>query len=338
MGSVKFVGKAVAPTNVAKGLGTGIKEGWKGGKLFGAPVMPKSWSAKARKAKGEEREAYFKGFGSGGYTGASAEKKKFLQKQINEKVAKNKEEKMSRSAALKDIEESKDEATRVAAAASLAQMDNGIQTMEDLSKALNALNDPTTGKVADHHKERAAEIISKADKKVIATTTTKDHKTGATITTSGLQHLTKVIDTLGKDNQKAISDLIGKLEDPAFEGSGADAKALADVTHTIAPALAGALKTKMVKEGGAKVLVDSLTIVDPATGGPLMSDQAAVEQVLRDIKSVKDVVASASLFQDARYGSHAKNFVNDPSKTPPLRQQEIRKAAAQESANPAIFF
>ena len=84
----------------------------------------------------------------------------------------------------------------------------------------------------------------------------------------------------------------------------------------------------MVKEGGAKVLVEHLA------AQPGMTEQLATETVLGEIKSVKDIVASATLFQDPRYGTHARNYVRSQSAE---RQQEIKKTAAQESTNPGLY-
>lgn len=307
-----------------KGLGSGLKDRATDTKI----------------AKWIKSPSYFesgaKGFakGKGWAKGVEGEKDKYYQKQINEKITKNKEDKISRSAALKDLD-SADEVTKVAGAASLAQMDNGIQTMEDLTKALNALNDPKTGKISERYKDRAAEIVNKADKKIIASTAA----TATDPAKSGLQNLTRVIEVLGKNNQKAISDLVDKLDDSAFEGSGADAKLLGDTVGGISPSLADALKKKIIKEGHAKVLVQSMTVPDPTTGRPIMSDSAAVNRILTDMKSVKDIVASVSLFQDAAYGVHAKAFMRAQVAGSPQREQEIRKTAAQESSvNPDIFF
>ncbi len=322
--------KAILPTNVAKGVATGVKDGLKGGKLFGLKVMPKGLTPKELKKKGEEREAYWKGVGSGGFAGGDKEKMKLFDKRVTEKVKDDKENKVSRSTHLKNLD-SKDEFERVVAATSLSQMDDGIQTMDELTKILHSLSDPITGKLLDQHKERAASIVAKTDKKIIASTTTTS-PTGV-VTTSGLQNLNKVIETLGKDNKKVISDLIGKLEDTAFTGTGADWGPLLTTMNGIDAKLAGDLKTKMVKEGGAKVLVEHLA------SQPGMNDQTAVQTVLGDIKSAKDIVASINVFQDARYGAHAKAFMQAQVAGSPQREQEIRKVAAQESStNPDIFF
>lgn len=257
-----------------------------------------------------------------GRAGARTELQKLKDKQINEQIGKDKENKLSRTDAINRLK-SGDEIMRVSAATSLANMDHGIQSMTDLNDVLNALKDPKTGTMNPSYSEKAVEIIAKADKKIIAETKTQD-SAGNIITTSGLQNLQTIIGTLGK-NEKAISDLISKLDDSAFSGSGADYSAVEAAVRSVNASLVGALDAKVRKEGQAKVLVDAQV----AAGATVT---AAVQGVLGSMKSIKDLVNAKSLFQDPRYQADAVSYVTTQ---PVMRYQEIKKVAAQEA--PDVF-
>ncbi|MFZ3032014.1 MAG: hypothetical protein WA082_03190 [Candidatus Moraniibacteriota bacterium] len=316
----KWAGRKTYNNPVGRGLYGGAKKAAMDGNFYGLkygkiPGVGKLLTGNYW-AKPSRIEAAIKGRMGGGEKGALSELEKLRQQEVNEQVKKDKESNLSRSDALARLG-STDEAMRVSAAISLGNMDNGIQSMDDLTKALDALKDPRTGIMEESYRERAVQIVAKTDKKVIAETT--DPATG--VTTSGLQNLQAVIGSLG-DNEKAISDLIAKLDDSAFSGSGADYGDVITALNGVNASLAPALKTKMIKEGRADVLVDSIThgSVDPVLV------QTAVDTVLNDIRSTKDMVGNVKLFQN--YSVAANTYVAAQSAP---RQTEIKKSAAQDS-------
>ena len=204
-------------------------------------------------------------------------------------------------------------------------MDHGIQNMADLNLAINALKDQP-GTMNKAYEEKAVEIISKADKKIIADTpgVAASATTPAVPPRTGLENLNAIIGSLGK-NEKAISDLIGKLDDSAFSGSGAEYSTVEAAVRSVNASLVGALDSKVRKEGQAKILVDA-----QVAGGATVA--AAVQGVLGSMKSIKDIVNSKSLFQDPRYQADAVTYVTTQ---PTVRYQEIKKVAAQEA--PDVF-
>lgn len=232
-----------------------------------------------------------------GRAGARTELQKLKDKQIYEQIGKDKDNKLSRTDALKRLD-STDDIMRISAATSLANMDNGIQSMNDLSKALDALKytDPATGSVVMNpaYAEKAVEIISKTDKSIIADTAQK----------TGLENLNTVIGSLGK-NEKAISDLVAKLDDSAFSGSGAHFGAAHAALEAVKPGMGAALEAKAKKEGQAAVLVD-YEIGKAKANGPLTPQQesAIVADVLSKMKA-NEVANQESLFTTSPYSQAA---------------------------------
>lgn len=324
--AIKGAGKFVAYKNpVTRGLGLGAKERFQGTKVGRWLKSPSSTEAAIKGWTKKTSLNPVPGWRDSGRgrAGARTELQKLKDKQINEQISKDKENKLSRTDALARLK-SGDEVMRVSAATSLASMDNGIQNMDDLAAVLKAIDkpvtDPTTGVTTQVYQERAVEIISKADKKIIADTAAS----GSTPARSGLENLQSVVASLGS-NQKAVTDLISKLDDSAFDGTGAQYLAVESVIRSVSPALVGALDDKVRKEGRAKILVDA-----QVSSGASVS--AAVQGVLGSMKTVKDIVASRTLFQDPAYQTDAVSYVTTQ---PPIRYQEIKKVAAQES--PSVF-
>ncbi len=156
-------GKAVLPTNVAKGVATGVKDGLKGGKLFGLKVMPKGLTPKEMKKKGEDREAYWKGVTSGGFAGGDKAKAELFDKRVTEKVKENKENQVSRSAMILGLDPNKNDLlTRTASALSLAQAGE-IKSAEVLQKAIEAVGDnaDAVDKILDGAKSDAFDGMDK---------------------------------------------------------------------------------------------------------------------------------------------------------------------------------
>lgn len=324
--AIKGAGKFVAYKNpVTRGFGLGAKERFQGTKVGRWLKSPSSTEAAIKGWTKKTSLNPVPGWRDSGKgrAGARTELQKLKDKQINEQISKDKENKLSRTDALNRLK-SQDEVMRVSAAASLASMDNGIQSMDDLAAVLKAIDkpvtDPATGVTTQAYQERAVEIISKADKKIIADTAAS----GSTPARSGLENLQSVVASLGS-NQKAVTDLISKLDDSAFDGTGAQYLAVESVVRSVSPALVGALDDKVRKEGRAKILVDA-----QVSSGASVS--AAVQGVLGSMKTVKDIVASRTLFQDPTYQADAVSYVTTQ---PPIRYQEIKKVAAQES--PSVF-
>ncbi len=155
--------KAILPTNVAKGVATGVKDGLKGGKLFGLKVMPKGLTPKELKKKGEEREAYWKGVGSGGFAGGNKAKAELFDKRVTEKVKENKENQVPRSAMILGLDPAKNDLlTRTANALSLAQAGE-IKSAEVLQKAIEAVGDnaDAVDKILDGAKSDAFDGMDK---------------------------------------------------------------------------------------------------------------------------------------------------------------------------------
>ncbi len=286
LGTVKFVGKTVAPTTAAKGLGTGLKEGWKGGKLFGAPVMPKSWSAKARKGKAEEREAYFKGFGAGGSKGANAEAQKLQSKRQYEAADEMKKNNVSNS---------------------------------ELEQTLRKGNiDPNTGKFAPADKVKAAAAaMVLTDRKAIQST----------------EDFTKALAALG-DNTKEIGELIEKVGDGAI-GSMDEATYKSLRQNTIASTDVGIQKQlddRIVKAGNAKILVDH-KLGGAAASANAQQIEAAVNDVMKEMKSAKDVAKQESLFNHPDYSFWALQEIQRQVANNSDRKQAIKKASSEEGTS-----
>lgn len=160
--------KLILPTNVAKGVVAGAKEGLKGGKLFGAPIMPKYISPKAIKQRAEDREAKWKGILKEG-TGKN-EVAKLEAKRQYEAAKEMKDNNISYSA-LVDALKGKD-STKAAAAAMVLTDKKAINSAEHLNLAFKALGDNTN---------ELAELINNAGDdafKFDTTTTTEADKFG----------------------------------------------------------------------------------------------------------------------------------------------------------------
>lgn len=269
----KWVGKKSYNNSITRGFSSGIKSRLET-KFPVANRFLTSHGGTEAAIKGWTKKTSFNPLNRGkGREGARTELQKLKDKQIHEQIGKDKENKLSRADAIKRLDPSTDEVMRISAATSLANMDNGIQSMDDLTKALDALKDPTTGTTNPAYTEKAVEIIAKADKKIIASTT--NPSTG--VTTSGLQNLNSVITSLGT-NEKAINDLISKLDDSAFDGSAAEYGA---VRGGLNPSLVGSLEAKMRKEGQSKVLVDYERGQNVAAGmTPVQAMDAAFKKVV----------------------------------------------------------
>ena len=255
--AIKGAGKFVAYKNpVTRGFGLGAKERFQGTKVGRWLKSPSSTEAAIKGWTKKTSLNPVPGWREGGKgrAGARTELQKLKDKQINEQIAKDKENKLSRTDALNRMK-SQDEVMRVSAATSLASMDNGIQSMDDLAAVLKAIDkpvtDPTTGVTTQTYQERAVEIISKADKKIIGDTPA----TATAPAQTGLQNLQSVIGSLGS-NQKAINDLISKLDDSAFSGSGADFGAVHAALEAVKPGMGAALEAKAKKEGKTDALLD----------------------------------------------------------------------------------
>ena len=309
---LKWAGRKTYNNPVGRGLGVGVKDRFQGTRVgrwlkspSGTEAAIKGWTKKTGKNP----------FGQAGRAGARTELQKLKDKQIYEQISKDKENKLSRTDALARLN-SNDDIMRISAATSLANMDNGIQSMDDLTKALDALKDPTSGTMNPAYAEKAVEIVAKADKKIIA----DNPATG----TTGLQNLQTVIGSLG-NNEKAITDLISKLDDSAFSGSGAQYDQLnTTLSATGIPSLVATLKRKAIKEGAGHILTEDLV-------NRGVAPDVAVGTVLGDIKSAKDIVNSVKLFTDPRFSAAASSYVVSLRASSPDRYQEIKKAAAQES-------
>lgn len=326
----RAIGRSTYNNPLTRGLGAGAKDRFQGTKVgrwlkspSGVEAGSKGWAKKTSL----NPVPIWRESGKG-RAGARTELQKLKDKQINEQIGKDKENKLSRTDALNRLK-SGDEIMRVSGAASLAHMDNGIQNMDDLNKTLDALKDQT-GKMNPAYAERALEVISKADKKIIAETTKTDPITGVATTVSGLQNLNSVVASLG-DNEKAISDLIGKIDDSALTGNGADWDSLKLTLNAVNKSARAAgvpsplvpkLKNQIIKEGAAHILVENITAgsTNPAV------IQSAVDLVLDEMKSTKDMVGNVKLFE--LYETQAKDYVNRQNAA---RQTEIKKSAAQDS-------
>ncbi len=313
-------------SGVSKGA-TSRFETSKVGRFFASPSTFESWGKGA--AKGIATPT---GMVGGAKKAQKSELQKFKDKQIHEQMAKDKENKISRTDAL-DRLKSTDDIMRISGAGSLANMDNGIQSMEDLTRALDALKkvDPATGlrTIPDPtYDEKALEIISKADKKIIAATPA----TGTMPAKSGLQNLQSVISSLG-NNEKAINDLISKLDDSAFSGSAADYASVLSTPAMSNPndprhaSLRGALEYKIKKEGGAALIVDH-QINEARSAGPVSQQQekAIIQNILNNMK-VGEIADQSSLFTSSPYAPVAISVVQDLQQSNPQRYQEIKKQA-----------
>lgn len=274
IGGLKFVGKAVAPTNMAKGLGTGIKEGWKGGKLFGTPVMPKSWSAKARKAAGESREAYYKGLGSGGYKGANTETQKLQSKRQYEAADEMKKNNVSNSELEKTLREG--DKVKAAAAAMVLTDRKAIQSTDDFAKAMTALGDNT---------KEISELI-----------------------------------------EKAGDNAMGSMDETAYKALRTNTVAATDV------GIQKQLDARIAKEGNVKILVDHKL---GGAGAPANAQQieAAVNDVMKELKSAKDVAKQESLFNHQDYGFWAIQEIQRQAANNLDRKQAIKKASSEEGTS-----
>jgi hypothetical protein len=289
-----------------------------GGTRFGKFLTGNFWAAPSKV------EAGIKGYTTGRTTGAKTELQKLKDKQINEQHKKFEEEKLSLSAARNKLA-STDEVERVASASYLAKQDNGIQSMDDLTRALDALKDPTTGAMNPAYAEKAVEIIAKTDKKVIADTAA----TATAPAQSGLQNLASVVSALG-NNQKAVGDLISKLDDSAFSGSGADYGTVRAAVEAVKPGMGLALEAKAKKEGQAAVLVD-YEISRAQANGPITPLQEAniVSGILDNMKA-GEVADQESLFTNSPHSQMAIFAVQSLQNQPNggnQRYLEIKKQA-----------
>ena len=297
----KWMGKKTYNNSLTRGVGSGAKSRFEGKYPALNRFLTSSGGTEAA-IKGWAKKTGVNVFGKAGRAGARTELQKLKDKQIHEQIGKDKENKLSRTDALNRLS-STDDVMRISAATSLANMDNGIQSMDDLTKALDALKqiDPATGRrtiVDPSYTEKALEIVNKVDKKVIASTTEGG------VVTYGLQNLHKVIGSLGK-NEKAISDLIAKLDDSAFSGSGAHYGEAYAALESVKPGMGAALEAKAKKEGQAAVLVD-YEIGKAQANGPITPEQeeAIVAGVLNKMKA-SEVADQVSLFTDSPHSETA---------------------------------
>ena len=302
----KWAGRKTYNNPIGRGLGAGLKKAGMDGKVLGFDYGKRAkmltgnyWTAPSK------TEAGLKGLVVNRKTGMRSELQKLKDKQIHEQMAKDKENKLSRTDAIGRLN-STDDVMRISAATSLANMDNGIQSMDDLAKALDALKDPVTGTMNPAYAEKAVEIIAKADKKIIADTP----PVAATATTpaiprrTGLENLNVVIGSLGK-NEKAINDLISKLDDSAFSGSGVDYGAAHAALEAVKPGMGAALEAKAKKEGQAAVLID-YEIGRAQANGPITPLQEAniVSGILDNMKA-GEVADQVSLFTNSPHSQTA---------------------------------
>lgn len=217
--------KAILPTNVAKGVATGVKDGLKGGKLFGLKVMPKGLTPKELKKKGEEREAYWKGVGSGGFAGGNKAKAELFDKRVTEKVKENKENQVPRSAMILGLDPAKNDLlTRTANALSLAQAGE-IKSAEVLQKAIEAVGDnaDAVDKILDGAKSDAFDGMDK-------------------------QKYTQILSS----SAFALRNNDGELIDKSGKVLSQGAKPVIDKNSDMYKALDG----KMIKEGHLDVKID----------------------------------------------------------------------------------
>ncbi len=325
----KWAGKKTYNNSITRGFGSGAKDRFQGTSVGRWLKSPSTTEARI-KGWTKKTSNFVNPWNASGQAGARTELQKLKDKQIHEQIGKDKENKLSQTDAINRLN-STDDVMRISAATSLANMDNGIQNMDHLNKALDALKDidPATGKrtvLNKNYTEKAVEIIAKADKKIIADTpgVPATATSPAIAPKKGLENLTAVIGSLDK-NEKAITDLISKLDDSAFSGSGAQYDRLNSVlSATGIPNLVATLKAKAIKEGAGHVLAEDL--VDRG-----VTPDAAVDAVLGDMKAAKDVVKSVKLFTDPRFSTAARNYVVSLRTSSPDRYLEIKKAAAQES-------
>ena len=291
----KWVGKKSYNNPIGRGLGAGLKKAGMDGKVLGfdygkrAKILTGNyWTAPSK------TEAGLKGLIVNRKTGMRSELQKLKDKQIHEQMAKDKENKLSRTDAIGRLN-STDDVMRISAATSLANMDNGIQSMDDLTKALDALKqiDPATGNrtvVDSNYTEKAVEIIAKADKKIIGST--KDP--AGVVISSGLQNLNSVIGSLGT-NQKAISDLIAKMDDSAFDdGTGADYTAVHNALEAIKPGMGATLEVKAKKEGKTDAL---LTHKFNTRTNPALTRADFALEMLKKMEAAD--IAKQEMFRDA---------------------------------------
>ncbi len=324
----KWAGKKVTYNNpLARGLYSGAKARGEDSK-FGRWL--KSPSGTEAAIKGWTKKTGINVFGQAGRQGARTELQKLKDKQIHEQMAKDKENKLSRTDALRRLS-APDEVMRISAATSLANMDNGIQSMDDLTKALDALKDPNTGQMNSAYTEKAVEIVNKADKKIIANSVDP-----AGVNISGLSNLNRIVSVLG-NNEKAISDLIAKVDDSAFTGSGAEYGALLNSSAMNNPnnprhaKLRGELEYKVKKEGQSAVLVD-YQLGQARAAGPITPQQEKdiVKGILDSMKA-NEVADQASLFTGSPHAPIAIGVIQDLQQTGPnqnlQRYQEIKKQA-----------
>lgn len=146
--------KLILPTNIAKGVAAGAKDGLKGGKLFGAQVIPKYISPKSIKQRAEDREAKWKGRLKEG-TGQN-EMNKLQAKRQYEAAKEMKDNNVSNSDLLKALKG--DDKTKSAAAAMVLTDRKAIKSTDDLEKAIKALGVNT---------KEIAEVIEKADRSAL---------------------------------------------------------------------------------------------------------------------------------------------------------------------------
>ncbi len=267
-----------------RGAYTGAKDGLKGGKLFGAQVIPKGLSPKAFKQRSEDAEAKWKG-------------------RLKEGTGKNELAKLESKRQYEAAEEMKK---------------NNVSN-SDLEQTLQkGSNDPRTGKFIPADKVRAAAAaMVLTDRKAIQST----------------DDFAKAMTALG-DNTKEISELIEKAGDAAM-GSMDETVYKSLRSTTVAGNDVGIQKqldARIVKEGNVKILVDH-KLGGAAAPANAQQIEAAVNDVMRELKSAKDIAKQESLFNHPDYGFWAIEEIRRQTANNLDRKQAIKKASSEEGTS-----
>ena len=140
--------KATYANPVGRGIGGGLKKAAMGGSLGGlkygkTPIIGKYLTGDYW-ATGSKTEATIKGGIAGGWGGGAKERQKLHQKEVNERVKKDKENQVNNSTHRMNLKDSKDPVEREAAALALVG-EKEIRTTDELVNAMDALKNNNDG-------------------------------------------------------------------------------------------------------------------------------------------------------------------------------------------------
>lgn len=294
----KWAGKKVLYNNpvasIVRGTRSGLKKagmegkiaGFNYGKYPGGKFLTGDYWASPSKL-----EATVKGGIANGWGGGKKERGKLHQKEVNDRVKKDKENEVSNSTHRQNLK-SGDPVEREAAALALAN-DKEIRTAEELSQVIDALKDNSDGllKAIENAKSDAVENMDSASYQTARDMHYERDKGG-----------NFVLDAAG--NRVVKDGMQRSLE---------------------------ALNNRTKKEGNIRVQVEyELNQLPGGVAGAAPAQvQTAVDNVLRSMKSAKDVANSESLFDDP----YRQAAINHIVARGPAHVQEVKKASAQEGTS-----